>query len=334
MKITTLHEIHLVLLLFSASAPIVAQGPISQKGCFSSSSGLTNIGSYQYQSPGYCQEQCVKQGKAVGATTKGSDCLCGDKLPAANSKTSDSSCNTKCQGYGTDTCGGNTAFSVFLTGLNANPGSVSGSGTSSNNQNANSDQNSDDQDDDSSSSAPAQPQRTTVAPSPSPSPKSNTKQAPPSVVTKQSTIVVTAAGGATQAQTSIVVTTEAPESKSSKPNVAGIAAGVVVGVVAICAMAGGILFFLRRRKRQALEDEYRQNAGMGSYNNLKPSPSSAGSTSDSRLEPSVMMQRRQSDVSIADNQDYSRRILKVSDQWTLQEVPRLTCAQVTNPDHS
>ena len=41
------------------------------------------------------------------------------------------------------------------------------------------------------------------------------------------------------------------------------------------------------------------------------SPSST-SVTDSRLEPSVMFQRRMSDGSIADNQDYSRRILKVN----------------------
>lgn len=105
-----------------------------------------------------------------------------------------------------------------------------------------------------------------------------------------------------------MTTTESPKS-GSKPNVAGIAAGVVVGVVALCAIAGGLFFYLRNRRRRAVEEEYRANAA-NSYN-MKPPASSAGSTNDSRLEPSVMMQRRQSDGSIADNQDYSRRILKV-----------------------
>lgn len=111
----------------------------------------------------------------------------------------------------------------------------------------------------------------------------------------------------------MITTTQTPEpSDDGKPNVAGIAAGVVVGVVALIAIAGGLFFFLRNRKRKALEEEYQRNAAANSYSNLKPATSSAGSTSDSRLEPSVMMQRRQSDGSIADNQDYSRRILKVT----------------------
>ena len=81
---------------------------------------------------------------------------------------------------------------------------------------------------------------------------------------------------------------------------------MVVGIVVLSAVAGGIFFFLRNRKRRAVEEEYRRNVASG-----KPPTSSAGSVSDARLEPSVMMQRRQSDGSIADNQDYSRRILKV-----------------------
>lgn len=85
---------------------------------------------------------------------------------------------------------------------------------------------------------------------------------------------------------------------------------MVVGIVALSAIAGGVFFFLRNRKRRAVEEEYRRNVA-GAYG-AKPPTSSAGSVSDARLEPSVMMQRRQSDGSIADNQDYSRRILKVT----------------------
>lgn len=84
---------------------------------------------------------------------------------------------------------------------------------------------------------------------------------------------------------------------------------MVVGIVVLSAVAAGIFFFLRNRKRRAVEEEYRRNVA-GGYG-AKPPTSSAGSVSDARLEPSVMMQRRQSDGSIADNQDYSRRILKV-----------------------
>ncbi|KAH0547737.1 hypothetical protein GP486_008410, partial [Trichoglossum hirsutum] len=128
------------------------------------------------------------------------------------------------------------------------------------------------------------------APSSSPS---GSKSAGPSVVTLGgSTVVVTASGSSSSGKSS-----------GSK---AGIAAGVVVGIIVVGAIIGGAWFYLRARKRRALEEEYRRNATINSFTK----PGSASSISDSRLEPSVMMQRRMSDGSIADNQDYSRRILK------------------------
>ena len=187
------------------------------------------------------------------------------------------------------TGGGPNAFSVQFTGLDNSVGSVQSSSS-----NSNSDSNSD-------SSASSSTSVAAAAPTPSP-----TQKEPPSVVTKASTIVVTAPGQTTAKET--VITTTHTNAPSSGPNKAGIAAGVVVGIVALSAIAGGIFFFLRNRKRRAVEDEYHRNL-TGGYG-PKP-PSTAGSISDSRLEPSVMFQRRQSDGSIADNQDYSRRILKV-----------------------
>ena len=116
------------------------------------------------------------------------------------------------------------------------------------------------------------------------------------------------APGETSPQQTVIATTETA-APSGGPSKAGIAAGVVAGIVGLSAIAGGVFLFLKNRKRRATEAEYRRNLE-NSYGQ-KPPPSSAGSASDSRLEPSVMMQRRQSDGSIADNQDYSRRILKV-----------------------
>ncbi|KAL8834172.1 MAG: hypothetical protein Q9170_003873 [Blastenia crenularia] len=134
----------------------------------------------------------------------------------------------------------------------------------------------------------------------------STKDKPPSTITRASTVVVTAPGQTQPAPVS------AETSKASKsPNTAGIAAGVVIGVVAICAIAGGLFYYLRNRKRRAIEEEEKSDNGNPFETESRPPPSSC-SMSDSRLEPSVMMQRRQSDGSIADNQDYSRRILKVT----------------------
>jgi cell wall integrity and stress response component len=85
--------------------------------------------------------------------------------------------------------------------------------------------------------------------------------------------------------------------------------------VAIAAIAGGAFIFVRNKKRREVEEEYRRNAAVSSFiHGGKPPSSSGGASSfnDMRLDPAVMAQRRMSDGSIADNQDYSRRILKVT----------------------
>lgn len=93
-------------------------------------------------------------------------------------------------------------------------------------------------------------------------------------------------------------------------NVGGIVAGVVVGVVALLAIAGGLAFWWRRRVNREIEEEHRRNAAVNAF--MKPPGSSGGYSleNDTRLDP-VMAQRRLSSGSIADNQDYSRRILRV-----------------------
>lgn len=97
-------------------------------------------------------------------------------------------------------------------------------------------------------------------------------------------------------------------------NTAGIAAGVVVGVVAIAAIIGGVYFFLRRRRRQAAEEDFKQRTQVNDFmrggDERKPPATGYSGTSDARLDPEAG--RRDSVGSLADNQDYSRRILRVS----------------------
>ncbi|KAL9031496.1 MAG: hypothetical protein Q9196_000475 [Gyalolechia fulgens] len=230
------------------------------------------------------------------ALTGGSNCWCGDLLPLMSSKTSDSQCSTSCQGYPDDTCGGDRAWSVSLTGLDNNVGSAQDSGPNPNLP--------------PTATSPTTPASTAsiapIATAAAAMGPDATENKPPSTITRASTVVVTAPG---QTQSAPVTMETHKTSKGS--NTAGIAAGVVVGVVTICALAGGLFFFLRNRKRRAMAEAYQGNSANPFETESKPPPSSC-SMSDSRLEPSVMMQRRQSDGSIADNQDYSRRILKVT----------------------
>jgi cell wall integrity and stress response component len=201
------------------------------------------------------------------ATSKGSDCYCGDLLPPTDTVASNSSCNSPCQGYDTADCGGDGFWSVALTGIESNVGNApAGSGSSS---------------------------QTSQIPT-------VTQTAAPSVITKAGqTIVVTASSSA-------------KSSGGGGSNKAGIAAGVVVGIIAIAAIVGGIYFFLRQRKRKAVEEEFRRNAAVNSFVSGKPK-SEVSSTNDQRLDPNITaFHRRQSIGSIADERDFSRRILQVS----------------------
>jgi len=208
----------------------------------------------------------------VAATSAGNLCYCGSDVPPDSSKVDTSECNTPCSGYQPESCGGTNLFSVYLDGLSANP------------------------------SASESTVQTTGS---TPTPTTSTK---PSLVTLPGqTVVVTA---------SVTPTSPSGSSSGGGPSKAGIAAGVVVGIVAAAALCGGTYLFLRNRKRRQVEEEYRRNAAINSFVNAggKPPTSSGGASSftDTRLDPTVMAQRRMSDGSIADNQDYSRRILKVT----------------------
>jgi tetrahydromethanopterin S-methyltransferase subunit F len=94
----------------------------------------------------------------------------------------------------------------------------------------------------------------------------------------------------------------------------GIVVGVVVAIVIVGALAGFAFIFFRRRQRAEM-DEFKKNSDITSF-------VGSGSTMvdpnrpqmwapDQRLDTGTTSNRI-SNGSIADNQDYSRRILQVS----------------------
>lgn len=135
---------------------------------------------------------------------------------------------------------------------------------------------------------------------------STTTSTSQSSTSAETTHAVTKPGGET-----IIVTepvTSVPDKKGGGSNTAAIAAGVVVGVVGLCAIVGALFFVYRYKKRKAVEEEYRRNAMMNNY--PKSAPDFA--TNDSRFDREFLAQRRQSNGSIDDDQDFSRRILQVT----------------------
>ncbi|KAH7378710.1 hypothetical protein BKA66DRAFT_442737 [Pyrenochaeta sp. MPI-SDFR-AT-0127] len=227
-------------------------------GCFETGTPLEDHGPYVFQSPGNCQLVCIEQGKNVFGMSDGSNCYCGDKLPAKEWQIDNSTCDTSCGGEKNYDCGGPGVLWVALTGVTRN-------------------------------------RVDNYVPDPSAS------------STKPSSAGPTSASKSTATSTP----TAAPKG-DSKPNTIAIAVGVVVGILGLAALLFGIWFLLRRRRQRQAEEDYRRNAAnVSSFVNGGKLHTSNSSMNDSRLDPSFV-DRRQSNGSIADNEDYSRRILKVT----------------------
>jgi len=245
----------------------------NQIGCYKSTNGLKFEEKWDWQSVGRCSGTCSAYA-AYGMIDK--MCYCGNKIPADADKVADSQCNFDCPGFPANNCGGSNnrimVYSIDKSNSNIPKADAATSSTSS----------------------------------------TTSTEKPSSTASAKPTIITTEASGATVTVSAPAQTTSSSSEKSSsKPNTAGIAAGVVVGVLAILAAAGGAFLFLRRRKRRAIEEEHRRNATINSFVGKPPMSAGSSSFNDTRLDP-VMAQRRMSDGSIADNQDYSRRILKVT----------------------
>lgn len=106
-RLSTSRAAQALLALSLSTVGVHAQGSIDDMtyaGCFSSSQPLDDQGSYTYQTSGYCRPLCEDQGAAVFGLSDGSNCWCGNQLPAANSKVSDSNCDVGCNGYDKENC--------------------------------------------------------------------------------------------------------------------------------------------------------------------------------------------------------------------------------------
>ncbi|KAJ4400825.1 Protein SLG1 [Neurospora sp. IMI 360204] len=142
-----------------------------------------------------------------------------------------------------------------------------------------------------------------------PSKPSSTSAAPSSTAAAKTSSSSSAVSEPTASTTESTLP-EDPE-KKGKSNTAGIVAGTVVAVVVVLSAVGGVFLYMRRKRNKEIEDEHRRNAAVNAFVGKPPSTSDGMSMADARLDP-VLVQRRLSDGSIADNQDYSRRILRVT----------------------
>lgn len=253
------------------SATPIPGAPTSH-GCYSSGGNLTQV-KVENLSSGSCLDACEAKEYYV-AGLHGEECLCGFAYPPSDNVAKNSDCSYPCPSYPLEACGGlgsPSYYSIFNTGIQVDVPDYE-------------EKKDDDSDKDKTSSTSAAPTETAA---------------------ETSSAAATSAAAET--------TSSAPDDdKSSGSNTAAIAGGVVAGVAVVAAGIGGLFFWMRRKRNAEIEEEHRRNAAVNAFiSGAKPPGSSDGiSMTDSRLDP-VMAHRRLSDGSIADNEDYSRRILRV-----------------------
>jgi cell wall integrity and stress response component len=98
------------------------------------------------------------------------------------------------------------------------------------------------------------------------------------------------------------------DKKDDGPNVAAIAAGVVIGVVGLAALAGAGFFLYRFKTRHPADKRLRDMSTVEQFGK----PTSSDSMSESRFDGDFAAQRRQSNGSIDDDRGFSRRVLQVT----------------------
>ncbi|KIW11522.1 hypothetical protein PV08_10823 [Exophiala spinifera] len=150
-------------------------------------------------------------------------------------------------------------------------------------------------------------------------PNSSSSTAAANTASKTTAAVVTMTVSPTSALPASASTSAAKSGKSSGTSKVGIAVGVVVGVIALAGIIGAVVFVMKRKRNREIEEEHRRNAAIGSAKSDK------SSVTDQRLDPSIYSHRRQSIGSIADERDFSRRILQVQDTQSLVHASFLMC---------
>lgn len=300
-------------------------------GCWSSISTLGNGVVDQYQAPSLCAKSCPNS--PYLGLYKGSTCYCLDGLPSGSQG---GSCNIPCFGFGTETCGGSNAYNVYQ-----NPGvSVSSSAVLSSTSLS------------SSLSSSSSSSSTTAAPSSSDTSDTSSSQTIFTSTQTQGNDIVTktitsgSSGTSTHSPSS---SSASGENKKKSSNTGPIVGGVVGGLGALVLIGVGIFFFMKHRNSEYEDEEEfydkptgpgtlgaglggslgRGNTAKGSRKNaspldmpmanpfVHPNDATVGALPgsglvDPRLNPIMMGRRRLSEGSLADGEDYLRKILAVA----------------------
>ncbi|KAL2822197.1 hypothetical protein BDW59DRAFT_107226 [Aspergillus cavernicola] len=300
-------QLSLPLLILLAWATLWMTADSSITYCSTVSTGTSGSSNFSiYQSNGNCEDHC--SGSAFGILLD-KNCWCSDIAPndATNLDTSD--CDDDCPGFPDDSCGNATETLYAYIQLGNPSGTASVSSTSS-----------------------------TVD-----STTSTTSTTSDATTTSHSSIVETHGSQVTtitvgdSAATSEADSGNGSDDEGSNSSISGgTIAGIVVGVVGgIALLVAAIIFFIAKRRsrsedskeaidgRQSKGSQMSQANANGAFSDSHSHTWSNGSSvpqrkptfTDNRLNTGAMLSpngRRHSDVSLQDNTDYSRPVLRLT----------------------
>ncbi|EPX74178.1 transmembrane receptor Wsc1 [Schizosaccharomyces octosporus yFS286] len=292
-----------IIVLFNIGNRLVYADLNSQFGCYQVDDSLSVKGSYQYLTPQYCYDHlCNDDPNVAFVAIRGKNCYCGNTLTA---KTVDSSsCNEPCPGFGNLKCGGDLYWSVYLTGNGILHTSSSQSSSATSSTQSSSTQSSSTPSSTTSSTSSSRPSSSSHPPSSSHSSynsSSSSSSSSHTPTTFASSYVRTVTPSPTSSSSSAAGSPNGNQSSKSNNSLnAGAIVGIVIGCVAfavVIALCVCLYFWYRKFKAKM---NAKDDITFPSYK----------SELDSRLDPG-MLNNRNSSESLADSQDYSRRILRV-----------------------
>lgn len=306
---------HLLLLtaattLFTA-LPVSAQN-INSLGCYDDADGKL-ASRYLYQSSSYCYENCSDYHYLY---IQNVNCYCTNTKPST-----EGTCVYKCPGFGTDICGGPSAYSywenLLYIGEDDGISSEASSSTSSTKSKTTHS---------TTSISTTATQTSTDATSTETSQESSeTSSASSDLETvtdsSQETVFVTKS---TVPSSSATPSESAPPAEEDNNKSSGISGGAIAGIVVgvfggIAALVAILIFWKRRNNQNAYTASRSPNHFVDPFGAraedkmaFSQAPPDAFMAIDQRLNPVMLGERRLSEGSIADERDYSRKILRVA----------------------
>ncbi|OGE57547.1 hypothetical protein PENARI_c002G09192 [Penicillium arizonense] len=325
-------QVPVLVSTFALLAPFVsASSNLAYCASDNTGSSFSSVTS-TFQSNGACLTTCANYALGI---IQGKKCWCSNVAPSKSSQTDTSDCDTSCPGYPADSCGSaSKGVFAYVSVLGNSVTSTAGGSSSTSSTSSSSSE---------STTAKPSPETVTVTAS-EPSKASQTSTTSQSSTTTSGSVTfetnsggqvktitvsdpTSTSGASAGADSASADASAAGESKLSGGSIAGVVIGVLGGLALIGALVF-MIFFYRKRARsvspipsQDMADN-RDSRG-SSFGWPQGADAAAGGAvpgrsatfTDRRMKPNAVLYPngpRDSSVSLQDNEDYSRPVLRLT----------------------